>query len=107
MKKFLFAICIIASLTSCSCSSSDDVMKNPDEFTSLEVIDTLSSDFHYQYNIKWKNINESPVDVRTLTIKGHEYIIANSYIGRGGSTDIEHSASCPNHIHDNKQEQDN
>jgi hypothetical protein len=84
MKKFLIIISFIGLFI--SCNNSENINPN---FTYKEKTDSTTS--QYQYDIK---LEDYDVDIRTVNIKNHEYIVATSYVGRGGGVGIIHSESC-------------
>ena len=84
MKKFLIIISFIGLFI--SCNNSENINPN---FTYKEKTDSTAS--QYQYDVKWEDYD---VDIRTINIKNHEYIVVASYVGRAGGIGIIHSESC-------------
>lgn len=90
MKRILLTlficICFLMGCKDAPTNASSNINGN---FTYQEKID--SSTTNYQYDINWGNCD---VDVRIVTVKGHDYIIATSYVGRAGDVSILHAESC-------------
>ena len=102
MKKLLLIIivCISISISCSNAPQSQNITQKSNingDFTYKEKVDSNSS--QYQYDINWGNCD---VDIRAVNIKGHEYIVATSYVGRAGGVSIIHSESCQSSIHKNK-----
>lgn len=90
MKKILFILSLVLLV---ACGGNENK-----SFTLNEVRNPQDSS-NIQYNIKWDNINSSPVDIRIVTLidkngESHDYVVANNYIGRAGGLDIDHWPGC-------------
>lgn len=92
MKKILFILLSLILLVGCNESKIEESQaKNEQPQTII-----INSD-NIQYNIKWHSF-DSPVDIRIITLskdgESHDYVVANSYIGRAGGLDIDHWPGC-------------
>lgn len=94
MKKFFALVFSCLILFSCGTKEQKETVN---EFTRSSVVNSGDSS-NIQYNIKWDNIDYSPVDIRIVTLKKdgeiHNYVVANNYIGRAGGLSISHWAGC-------------
>ena len=95
MKKFLFILfysfLILAFTLSCSDQSiKENQSKNEQPQTIIIKTDNI------QYDIVWDKY--SNVDVRIITLEKdnetHDYVVAASYVGRGGGISINHWEGC-------------
>ena len=97
MKKLLFILSLILFIGCNDYKHSDNNSEQTNELTINKTVNSSDST-NIQYNIKWDNINHSPVDIRIITLskdgETHDYVVANNYIGRAGGLDIEHWAGC-------------
>lgn len=94
MKKFF--VFVFSCLILFGCEPKEQT-ETANEFTRSSVVNSQDSS-NIQYNIKWDNIDYSPVDIRIITLKKdgeiHDYVVANNYIGRAGGLSISHWAGC-------------
>ena len=95
MKKFFVLVFSCLILFSCGPKEQTETVN---EFTRSSAINSTESS-NIQYNIKWDNIEYTPVDIRIVTLKKddeiHDYVVANSYItGRAGGLVIDHWPGC-------------
>ena len=99
IKKILFILSLILFIN-CDCSHQEvsDVFVQPSNISVQPEIEQITKD-NIQYHIKWKpNEVFNSVDVRIVTLEKngikHDYVIATSYVGRGGGISIEHWEGC-------------
>jgi len=88
MKKILFILSLVL-FVSCGQEIQENQSKNEQPQTTVIKSDNI------QYNIKWDN---NDVDIRIVTLskdgESHDYIVATSYVYKGGGIDIEHWPGC-------------
>lgn len=88
MKKILFILSFIL-FVSCDCS-----LQKPSNVCVQPEIEQITED-NIQYDVEWKNNN---VDVRIVTLEKngikHDYVVAASYVSRGGGISIDHWEGC-------------
>ena len=91
MKKILFILSLVL-FVGCNGQLNENQSKNEQPKTTVIKSDNI------QYNIEWDNINYSPVDIRIITLskdgESHDYIVATSYVYKGGGIAIEHWPGC-------------
>ena len=88
MKKILFILSLIV-LVSCNNGQTDNQFKHEQPQTILIQSDNI------QYNINWKH-NDVDIRIITLTKDGnsHDFVVATSYVYKGGGIDINHWPGC-------------
>lgn len=90
MKKFLFILILILFISCGQKSPEQNQSKNEQPQTTIIKSDNI------QYDIIWNKY--SNVDVRIITLtkdnETHDYVVASSYVGRGGGISTEHWAGC-------------
>lgn len=88
MKKILFILSLIV-LVSCNSCQTDNQFKHEQPQTTLIKSDNI------QYDINW---NSNDVDIRIITLTkdgdSHDFVVATSYVYKGGSIDINHWPGC-------------
>lgn len=88
MKKILFILSFILFI------SCDRIHQEVSKVCVQPEIGQITED-NIQYDVKWKANN---VDIRIVTLEKngikHDYVVATSYIIRGGGISIEHWEGC-------------
>ena len=88
MKKILFILSLVL-FVGCNGQLNENQSKHEQPQTTIIKSDNI------QYDIKWDN---NDVDIRIVTLskdgESHDYVVATSYVYKGGGIDIEHWPGC-------------